>query len=185
MPKPHIFEIIKKNLASRGVSQSDLARKTRVKPPQISNWLSGKHSMSLDNLERIAHAAGLPAWALIKPEAEDVVLISQHLDKIHDLESEIRQLKAANSALDAENETRKFLHKNREIKTPHAAMKPANPGEPINNYQKSNLIERIVSKLPAANDVQLENVMLALGLLDTSEFMKRISKINNPSESQG
>lgn len=58
---------LKREMATRNVSQSELARRIGVAPARINELLRGLHSPTIDTIEKIATALDLPPAALLIP----------------------------------------------------------------------------------------------------------------------
>jgi len=60
---------IKKIMASKGISQAELVRRTGIRASSISDWLSGKYTPKQDKIDLIASALGVsPAWLMYGKE---------------------------------------------------------------------------------------------------------------------
>ena len=50
----------------RGISQVEIARKTKFSQPQISDWLTGKKGIKPENLDKLAEAMGMESEDLAR-----------------------------------------------------------------------------------------------------------------------
>lgn len=50
----------------RGISQVEIARKTKFSQPQISDWLAGKKNPKPENLDKLAEAMGMESEDLAR-----------------------------------------------------------------------------------------------------------------------
>lgn len=57
--KSVVREAARREVARRRLTIAALAEQTGIPRPNLSNWLSGKRSLSLDNAERVMDALGL------------------------------------------------------------------------------------------------------------------------------
>jgi transcriptional regulator with XRE-family HTH domain len=66
---PNSRKLLAKNIAdvmaSKNISQTGLANLSKVSQPQISLYLKGKKTPSLEILDRLADALGVPTWRLL------------------------------------------------------------------------------------------------------------------------
>jgi transcriptional regulator with XRE-family HTH domain len=67
--KDNMARVVRALMDERGWTQTDLARASGVSQKSVSNLLSRTYAPQLESLERIAQAFGVPAWALMAPEA--------------------------------------------------------------------------------------------------------------------
>lgn len=78
MPNP--AEILRKNvekiLADRGWSQNRLSKESGIKQGQISEWLTGTRSPSLESLAKLAEKLDVPVEALLR-EGEPIKIITR------------------------------------------------------------------------------------------------------------
>lgn len=88
---------------------TEFCKKTGLNRATVDNWLHGRTPPNVSKLQEVADALGVEPWEMIHPRPSELLEKNEFLsamDKaasdIAELESEIRQLKAANKALDAE-----------------------------------------------------------------------------------
>jgi len=62
-----LAENLRRELAARGMSQSDLARLLGVAPARVNQILHAVNSTTVDSIERIAAVIGIPAASLLIP----------------------------------------------------------------------------------------------------------------------
>ena len=66
---------VRREMAMRGWSQTDLAQRTGLKQAQVSEILSGKRDHGLKKLGKVAKAFGLRTSALLMPLPDEEIAI--------------------------------------------------------------------------------------------------------------
>lgn len=120
-----VAQKIKIFMLENGISQRELAKKLKVAPQTVSQFLGGKYDLRTDTLEKIGKALGTPANyffaevrgsavganAKVVPDGDlqkDVKLLSVQVEllnaKIKLLEEEIKKMKRNNYLYDAGKE---------------------------------------------------------------------------------
>ena len=120
-----VAQKIKIFMLENGISQRDLAKKLKVAPQTVSQFLGGKYDLRTDTLEKIGKALGTPAnyfFAEVRGSAvganakvtaatdveKDIKLLSVQVElltaKIKLLEEEIKKIKRNNYLYDAKPE---------------------------------------------------------------------------------
>lgn len=72
--KETLAENLRRELVSRQITKSELARRCGWAPPRITELLTGRYSPTLDTVERVAEALGvLPGTLLLPPPVTSAV----------------------------------------------------------------------------------------------------------------
>ena len=93
---------LKAALDRRG-AVAEFVRKVGVSRTGVENWLAGKSSPNIENLESIAEALGVQPWELIKPEgalptpAPESPAVEPLLEAVRRLEARVRELEKSPS----------------------------------------------------------------------------------------
>jgi transcriptional regulator with XRE-family HTH domain len=85
---------IKRLLRERGLTQGDLAAKGRISPTLISRYMQGKTVPSLDKLDLIAGALGVPTWELlveVNSRADIAIGFWESLMRVKDVMAALRR----------------------------------------------------------------------------------------------
>ena len=98
-------------MASKGWTQADLAERSGVRPNTISDILNDQEPSNprLDTMTALAHALGVPLWALFCDDRE-AVLFADHLRQATDTDRQLVQDIAAQVIAELRPELLRTIH---------------------------------------------------------------------------